>query len=75
MPTRLDNFQVHREDMNERIIEFDHNGLKRFFNLHTAAYREGALDDKTKELRGSIVIPHLKHPVETIDLLRFEDES
>jgi len=61
--------------MNVRIIELDPIGLKRFFNLESAAYRECTLDDKTKELRGSIVIPHLKYPVETIDLLRFEDEG
>jgi AhpD family alkylhydroperoxidase len=100
--------------MNERIFEIDHLGIKRFFNLDTAAYREGALDAKTKELLGlvasavlrcndcidyhliqcveagwtdeelydalnvalivggSIVIPHLRHAVETIDWLRVE---
>lgn len=99
--------------MNRRIVEEkDHLGIKRFFNLDTAAYREGALDRPTKELLGlvasmvlrcndcidyhlqqcvelgisddelddamnvalvvggSIVIPHLRHAVETIDLLR-----
>ena len=100
--------------MNKRILEIDHLGIKRFFNLDTAAYRSGALDGKTKELLGlvasavlrcndcvdyhliqcvdagctdpelydalnvalvvggSIVIPHLRHAVETIDLLRTE---
>lgn len=98
--------------MNDRILQIDHLGIKRFFNLDTAAYRPGALDDRTKELLGlvastvlrcndcidyhliqcvrmgfeddelydalnvglvvggSIVIPHLRHAVETIDLLR-----
>jgi len=102
--------------MNERISDIDHLGIKRFFNLDTAAYRDGALDAKTKELLGlvasavlrcndcidyhleqcvqagwsddelhdalnvalivggSIVIPHLRHAVETIDLLRSEKE-
>lgn len=112
MDTRLDEFRVYREKMNERIFELEHLGIKRFFNLDTAAYRDGALDGKTKELLGliasavlrcndcidyhliqcinagwqdeeladalnvalivggSIVIPHLRHAVETIDLLR-----
>ncbi len=114
MTTRLDKFRAYRQKMNERIFEIDHLGLKRFFNLDTAAYRDGALDTKTKELLGlvasaalrcndcidyhldrcvetgwrdeelydalnvalivggSIVIPHLRHAVETIDLLRAE---
>lgn len=99
--------------MNARILdEGTHLGIKRFFNLDTAAYRDGALDGRTKELLGlvaslvlrcndcvdyhlgqcreagwtdeeitdalnvglviggSIVIPHLRHAVETLDLLR-----
>jgi AhpD family alkylhydroperoxidase len=112
MTTRLDDFQVYRQKMNERIFELDHLGIKRFFNLDTAAYKDGALDGRTKELLGlvastvlrcndcidyhliqcvnagwtdaelhdalnvalivggSIVVPHLRHAVETIDLLR-----
>ncbi len=111
MTNRLDDFHTYREKMNERISEIDHLGIKRFFNLDTAAYRDSALDAKTKELLGlvasavlrcndcidyhldqcvqigwsdeelydalnvalvvggSIVIPHLRHAVETIDLL------
>lgn len=116
MSNRLDEFQAYRSQMNERIFELDHLGIKRFFNLDTAAYREGALDPKTKELLGlvastvlrcndcidyhliqcseagwtdeelqdalnvalivggSIVIPHLRHAVETIDLLHEKSE-
>ena len=112
MSNRLDEFREHREKMNDRILQIDHLGIKRFFNLDSAAYREGALDAKTKELLGlvgsavlrcnecidyhllqcadkgwgdeelydalnvalivggSIVIPHLRHAVETIDLIR-----
>ena len=114
MRTRLDDFRAYRTRMNERILTLDHRGVKRFFNLDTAAYREGALDERTKELLGlvasavlrcndcidyhliqcveagwedeelvdalnvalvvggSIVIPHLRHAIETIDLLRAE---
>ena len=114
MPTRLDDFRAYRLKMNERILGLDHLGLKRFFNLDTAAYQDGALDGRTKELLGlvastvlrcndcidyhvlecveagwsdaelhdalnvalvvggSIVIPHLRHAVETLDLVRQE---
>jgi AhpD family alkylhydroperoxidase len=112
--TRLDDFRAYRERMNERIFEIDHQGIRRFFNLDTAAYRDGPLERRVKELLGlvtsavlrcndcidyhldqcvdagwsdeelydalnvalvvggSIVIPHLRHAVETIDLLRAE---
>jgi AhpD family alkylhydroperoxidase len=98
--------------MNERVLAADHLGVKRFFGLDSAAYRDGALDGRTKELLGlvasavlrcndcidyhvlqcvdagwdddeiidalnvalivggSIVVPHLRHAVETIDLAR-----
>jgi len=114
MSTRLDEFRSYRERMNERILEIDHLGIKRFFNLDTKAYEDGALPANTKELLGlvasavlrcndcidyhliqcveagfddqelyealnvalvvggSIVIPHLRHAIETIDLLRAE---
>ncbi len=112
--SRLDSFRAYRDRMNARVFEVDHLGIKRFFNLDTNAYRDGALDAGTKELLGlvasavlrcndcidyhliqcveagwsdeelhdalnvalivggSIVIPHLRHAVETIDLLRQE---
>ncbi len=114
MTTRLDEFRTYRERMNERILGAGHLGIKRFFNLDTNAYKDGALDARTKELLGlvasavlrcndcidyhllqcvelgfsddelyealnvalvvggSIVIPHLRHAFETIDLLRAE---
>lgn len=110
--SRLDEFQAYRTRMNDRIAQIDHLGIKRFFNLDTNAYRDGALDGRTKELLGltasvvlrcndcidyhivqcvdagwtdaelyeafnvalvvggSIVIPHLRHAVETLDLCR-----
>ncbi len=111
--SRLDRFDAYRARMNARILDDGaHLGIKRFFNLDTAAYRDGALDGRTKELLGlvasavlrcndcidyhleqcaeagysddemldamnvalivggSIVIPHLRHAVETMDLIR-----
>jgi AhpD family alkylhydroperoxidase len=117
MSTRLDEFRAYREKMNKRILAADHLGIKRFFNLDTNAYKDGALSARTKELLGlvasavlrcndcidyhliqcveagftdeemyealnvalivggSIVIPHLRHAFETIDLLREEVAS
>lgn len=112
MMNRLDEFSQFRKKMNERIAEIDHLGIKRFFNLDTQAYSDGALPVKTKELLGlvasmvlrcndcidyhiiqcidagwtdeelfdafnialivggSIVIPHLRHAVESVDIYR-----
>lgn len=110
MEDRLQEFEDYRSRMNARIDAIDHLGIKRFFNLDTKAYANGALSAKTKELLGlvasmvlrcndcidyhiiqcvdagwtdeeihdafnvglvvggSIVIPHLRHAVETLDL-------
>jgi AhpD family alkylhydroperoxidase len=54
MTNTIDEFRSYRKRMNDRIMEADHLGIKRFFNLDTAAYREGALDPKTKELLGLV---------------------
>lgn len=112
MTNRLDAFEEYRRRMNERILAIDHLGIRRFFNLDSSAYHDGALDSKTKELLGliaslvlrcndcidyhiiqcvqagwsdeelyeafnvglvvggSIVIPHLRHAVESLDLAR-----
>lgn len=116
-PDRLNEFEAYRSRMNERIAAIDHLGIKRFFNLDTAAYTDGALDARTKELLGlvaslvlrcndcidyhilqcvnagwtdpelfdafnvglivggSIVIPHLRHAVETLDLCRQREST
>lgn len=112
MNDRLAAFEHYREKMNDRIASIDHLGIKRFFNLDTRAYEDGALDGRIKEILGlvasmvlrcndcidyhilqcvdagwsdeelfdafnvalvvggSIVIPHLRHAVETLDLCR-----
>ena len=114
---RLDEFRQYRVRMNERILGAGHLGVKRFFNLDGAAYEDGALPGRVKELLGlvsslvlrcddcvdynliqcvelgytdeeltdalnvglvvggSIVIPHLRHAMETIDLLRAEHRA
>lgn len=114
---RLAAFRDYRQRMNERIFDIDHLGIKRFFSLDSAAYREAALPPDVKELLGlvastalrcndcidyhldqcvaagwsdaelydalnvalivggSIVIPHLRHAVETIDLIRAEERQ
>jgi AhpD family alkylhydroperoxidase len=111
-PDRIDEFQTYRKKMNEKILDIDHLGIKRFFNLDSKAYENGALDSKTKELLGlvasmvlrcndcidyhiiqcvdagftdaelheafnvslvvggSIVIPHLRHAVESLEIYR-----
>lgn len=111
MANRLKEFKLYRERMNRRILASGHLGLKRFFNLDSAAYRDGALPGKTKELLGlvastvlrcndcidyhiiqcvkagwddeaiidalnvalvvggSILIPHLRHAFETLELI------
>jgi AhpD family alkylhydroperoxidase len=114
MTSRLDEFQDYRKRMNDRIDNIDHLGIKRFMNLDTAAYLDGALPARQKEMLGlvasmvlrcndcidyhilqclqsgwkdeelfeafnvalvvggSIVIPHLRHAIETLDLARQE---
>lgn len=111
---QLDDFRENREVMNEKIMDLDHLGIKRFFNLDHNTYKDGALPAKTKELLGlvasavlrcndcidyhleqcaktgstkeeimdalnvalvvggSIVIPHLRHSVSTIEALEEE---
>ena len=54
MATKLDDFRTYRTKMNERIADIDHLGIKRFYNLDGAAYKDGALNSKTKELLGLV---------------------
>src|SRR5437879_12319002 len=46
----LKEFKEYREKMNEKILERGNLQIKRFFNLDTQAYDDGALSRKTKEL-------------------------
>lgn len=112
---RFQQFRERRKAQNEKVLNLDHLGIKRFFNMDSNTYRDGALDSKTKELLGlvastvlrcndcidyhleqcaktgsnkaeivdalnvalivggSIVIPHLRHAVETLEFLEEEE--
>ena len=54
MTKGIDEFNRYRSEMNERILDSDHLGIKRFFALDHQAYEGGALDSKTKELLGLV---------------------
>lgn len=47
-------FRAERERMNDQILGEDHLGVKRFFGLDARAYRDGALDTRTKEYCGLV---------------------
>jgi AhpD family alkylhydroperoxidase len=50
----LEEYRKYREKMNDKILGADHLGIKRFFNLDTQAYVDGALNSKTKEMLGLV---------------------
>ena len=54
MTQSIDEFNEHRAEVNKRILNADHLGIKRFFALDHLAYEGGALDSKTKELLGLV---------------------
>ena len=47
-------FNEFRREMNDKILDSGHLGIKRFFNLDTRAYDDGALPQRTKELIGLV---------------------
>ena len=53
-PSRYDEFQEFRAELNEKILARGTTTTKRFFNLDTSVYKEGALDTKSKELLGLV---------------------
>ncbi len=111
---RLEEFRKNRRVMNDKVLELDHLGVKRFFNLDSNTYKDGPLSGQTKELLGlvasavlrcndcidyhleqcaitgstkdeivdalnvalvvggSIVIPHFRHAVSTLEMLEEE---
>jgi AhpD family alkylhydroperoxidase len=52
MARDLNEFTRFRKEMNDRILNCGHLGLKRFWALDSRAYEKGALDEKTLELLG-----------------------
>jgi AhpD family alkylhydroperoxidase len=48
----IEEFNSYRSEMNERIMASDNKVIKRFFNLDTNTYSEGAVNVKTKEMIG-----------------------
>lgn len=52
MGKMLEEFDVYRATMNDKILASDNKVIKRIFNVDTNAYMEGALPVKTKELIG-----------------------
>jgi len=47
-------FNEYRSKMNKKIMAADNLVIKRFFNLDTNAYTDGALNIKTKEMLGLV---------------------
>ncbi len=54
MPDLVDEFNAYRERMNQRILSTDDLVTRRFFNLDTRVYEDGALDGRTKEMLGLV---------------------
>jgi len=51
---KIDEFRTYREKMNRVILVENDLFFKRFFNLDTRTYEDGALDAKTKEMLGLV---------------------
>lgn len=54
MDKQIEEFRSYREKMNERLLKNDNLVIKRFFNLDTKAYMEGALSTREKEMLGLV---------------------
>lgn len=54
MDKKVEEFRNYREKMNEKILSEDNKVIKRFFNLDTNTYMEGALSVKVKEMMGLV---------------------
>lgn len=52
--TKIEQFRAEREQLNETVMKYAGQGIKRFYNLDFHAYQPGALDVKTKELLGLV---------------------
>jgi AhpD family alkylhydroperoxidase len=54
MSKLVNEFNAYRQKMNDKIIASDNLVMKRFFNLDTNTYQDGALSAKTKEMLGLV---------------------
>jgi len=54
MSNPVNEFNEYRAKMNDKILADNNKIIKRIFNLDTNAFKEGALDVKTKELLGLV---------------------
>ena len=54
MDTKVQEFRDYREKMNAKILSVDNKVIKRFFNLDTNTYMEGALSTQVKEIMGLV---------------------
>jgi len=52
--SHVHDFNEYRDRMNDRILSTENLVVKRFFNLDTNAYQEGALPARTKEMLGLV---------------------
>ena len=50
----VQDFNAYRAKMNDKLLAEDNKVLKRFFNLDTNTYQDGALSAKVKELLGLV---------------------
>lgn len=50
----LQSFREYRSRMNQKLMETDNKVIKRIMNLDTNTYKEGALDERTKEMLGLV---------------------
>jgi len=53
--TEIERFAQEREKLNEIVMKYADTRIKRFWNLDTQVYADGALPAKTKELLGLVV--------------------
>jgi AhpD family alkylhydroperoxidase len=60
MSNLVSEFNDYRTRMNEVILGKDNLVIKRLWNLDTNTYAEGALDTKTKEMKGLVAIMVLR---------------
>jgi AhpD family alkylhydroperoxidase len=52
--SKVKEFRIYRQRMNERILNADNKVIKRIFSVDTLTYDNGALDSKTKEMLGLV---------------------